>query len=174
MISAVTEWIRAVLLVSFLSVLVRLLLPDNGLRPFVRLVTGLVVLSVLVQPILVLVGAVPGWDGRPLEGLANVSVPSTAASLAAGEAVRDRGRQAAVEQVRMHVRSQIEALVSLVAEVDGVRVEELVLSEDGVDGLALALDGRRDPGEERVRELLFKYFGIDPDVVTLRWTEEGA
>lgn len=173
MTAAVTDWIRAVLLVSFLSTLVRLLLPDNSLRPFIRLVTGLVLLSVLLQPLLLLIGAGNTWDQAAFGNIFGSATSSAQMALVSGETLRERGRLAALEQVQNHVRSQIEAILSLLSEVDGVRVDDIELDEHGVKGLILHLSGRRETGDERVRDLLFKYFGIDPTVVTTRWREEG-
>lgn len=172
MSTGIIDWIRAVLLVSFLATLVSLLLPDNTLRPFVRLVTGLVLLSVLIQPLLMFVGTEAAWEELQWESALGSAPPTVQVSLASGEAVRERGRQAVVDQVQMYVQGQVEAIVSLAPGVDEVSVAELRLDEAGIHGIVLHLRGR-DEAEGKVRDLLSKFFAIDPALVTIWWLEEG-
>lgn len=172
MIQAATEWIRAVLLVSFLATLVKLLLPDNTLRPFVRLVMGFVVLSVLIQPLLAVVQDPDPWDGLFGDLSVGASAFQTQSWIHVGQQVTERGTAVAVEQVTINVSRQIEAIVSLLIEVEEVQVNELRLTDSGVERLTLDLRGAMETGDGRVKEVLFKYFGIPETAVRTHWNRQ--
>lgn len=174
MIAAVAEWIRSVLLVTFIVTLVRMVLPDNGLRPFVRVVMGFVVLAVLIQPLFAIVENPSRWGDLLNDYWNEGAVRSSASWMAVGEEIRSRSEQMATHHLAERLGAQIEAIVTLLPEVDGARVGSLELTDTGVHRLILGLVGQAEPGEPRVRELLEKYFGIASESVFTRWNvEEG-
>lgn len=166
---AFAAWVRAVLLVTFLVTLVRMLLPDGGLRPFVRLVTGFVVLAVILQPVLNLVAGQEEWRSF-LEGVWPGGTESDAAWIAVGEEIARRGAARAADEARRRVTAQIEAVVSLVPEVEAVTVEAVEWTDGGIGRVTLRLTGAAEAGDRRVRELVAKYFGLADALIVTRWS----
>lgn len=167
MIEALMDWVRSLLLVAFVVTLIQMLLPDNGLRPYVRLVFGLVLLAVMIRPVIGIVEDPGSWQAD-WDGL--FTVPSAGKAdewIAAGMEIERRGFAVAADQLTARFSDQIEAMVALVAGVETAQVTRLELGDTGVRSLSLVIHGTA--GGEQVSELLRKYFGIPEQQIEIAW-----
>lgn len=170
-------WVRGILYLLFFVTLVQLLLPDDALRKYVRLIVGLVVLAALIQPIAGLLSN-PQRFGDMLEGLLafDASAPRVEDSIADGERLRNDWLEGALAHDLAFEQRRIEGYMSLVEGVQGSRVERLTFGADGsVSALDLVVYGDRDRLEERVVDVLTKVLGIPERVMRIVWEHpEGA
>jgi len=75
--AALTEWVRGLVLLVVLASLLEMLLPMGGMKRFVRLTMGLLIMLGIVRPILALLGGQvaldPGPWAEPAAGLPSLS-----------------------------------------------------------------------------------------------------
>lgn len=166
---ALIDWIRGFLYLLFLATLVQVILPDNGIRRYTRLVVGLVMLAALLQPLADLTKH-SAWIG---ETLASMFVPfgsvGTADTwIAEGERLRERGQDIAIRHMAHRLSDQLEGMLQLVPGVTRVEVIDLELSEQGVRRVSLRLVGAESTAAE-INSVLNKFFGIPEDALTLVW-----
>lgn len=164
------DWVRQLLHLIFLVLLLQLLLPDDNMKAYVKVVMGLVVLAALLQPLAGLIRS-PEPFGSFFDAL-NVPTGAMAADewIARGQAIGETARESVIERYEAAVAAQIEALVPLVAGVERANVARIELTDDG-DVRALGLEVVAMPGasQDEVRSLLEKFFRISGADVT--WLE---
>lgn len=165
------DWIRQLLHLVFLVLLLRLLLPDNDMKGYVKVVMGLVVLAALLQP---LAGLVRSPD--PLAGVFDgIIAPQGAFAadewVARGQSMGESARARLVAQYEAALAAQIEALVPLVYGVERAEVTRMTMGEGG-DVQRVELEVVASPGSSpaEVQALLEKFFHIP--AADVKWFEQ--
>ncbi len=133
--AALTEWVRGLVVLVVLASLLEMLLPMGGMKRFVRLTMGLLIMLGIVRPIL-------GLLGGPISVDPGVWVQPTAALPSVDEIME--------EADRFQARTQ----AMLLEEVEGRlrrAAEEAARSVEGVAEAAVALELAGGPQLEAVR-----------------------
>lgn len=195
MVTAVWSWVRSIVLVLLLILGVEMLLPRSAFRQYLRLVAGMILVLVVMEPVL-------AWLGNPPTG---IGVPGTPGGLVEGSRLpdgwyRDGGRGdggygdraygrsgegGLTGQVRATVEAQVrEAFQESVAAAVRAVVMESGEVADARAEVALA-GGRLEIGlvrvevrarsrqrmssaeRESLRELVASYLGIPRQLVTV-------
>lgn len=194
--TAVWAWVRSIVLVLLVILGVELLLPRSAFRQYLRLVTGMILVLVVMEPVLAGLGgsAPPGIAGRVTSdvlGGGGSPVPAPGGILPRGgmapssrpwEGYRDgrlAGRvQAAVEgQVREAFRERLaDAVRTVVLESGKVAAAraEVTLEEGGLGIARVRVLVRPRSGQgiasaerESLRDLVASYLGISRQLVTV-------
>lgn len=165
------DWIRGFLYLLFFATLVQVVLPDDGVRRYTRLVVGLVMLAALLQPITDLTKN-PGMIGEAFAGMFGQSNGAETADawIAEGERLRGRSQDIAIRHMADRMSDQLEGMLLLIQGVAEVEVVNMELSEQGVHRVSVRLVGPESAAAE-VYSVLHKFFGIPEDVVHLVWDE---
>lgn len=162
-----TTWVRELVVIVFFVTVAYMLLPDNSLRRYARLVIGLVVIVALLAPMMDVIDFDPSTIGAYSSG-----------GPAATEQLIADGQQAAAAAHRRITgdgRSRGEAHVASVAELALGAVPEHVDVHWLPDGsIAYIIITARDDGDrwadpERIARLLAGYFGLRFDQVVVRY-----
>lgn len=90
------QWARGLVALVVLMGLVELLLPPDSLKPYVRMVLGLLVIVALIRPILLELPGLRRWE--PV--LRTASESGFGQITEAGRSIQERGRIAAEEVIR--------------------------------------------------------------------------
>lgn len=167
-------WVRGFLYLLFFATLVQVILPDDGIRRYTRLVVGLIVLAALLQPVTDLVRN-PAMLGDSLEGFFSDNQGAAAADawIAEGERMRELGEDRAIRQFAARTGEQIEGMLSLVQGVESAEVVDLKISAEGVARAEVRLVGTPVVAGE-VESVLHKFFGIPVEAVALVWDAPGG
>ncbi len=168
---ALISWIRGFLYLLFFATLVQVILPDNGIRRYTRLVVGLVMLAALLQPIADLTKN-PGVIGEAFAGMfGQAGGAGTEADpwIAEGERLRTHGQDIAIRHMADQLRNQLEGMLLLVPGVADAEVVDLELSDQGVQRVSVRLVGAEHVASAEVNAVLNKFFGIPANAVTLFW-----
>lgn len=171
--SGLIDWVRGILSLLFFVTLVQLILPDDNLRKYVRLVTGLVLLAALVQPLAGLLGDPARWEAL-LEGLIPFGEqgPGAAGAIADGARLREEWLEEVLGHALEGEKRRIEGYLSLVDGVDASRVDHLALAADGsVAALRLVVAGDAARSRAKVMEVLTKVLGIPERAISISWEE---
>ena len=158
---ALISWIRGFLYLLFFATLVQVILPDNGIRRYTRLVVGLVMLAALLQPIADLTKN-PGVIGEAFAGMFGQAG-------GAGTEADPHGQDIAIRHMADQLRNQLEGMLLLVPGVADAEVVDLELSDQGVQRVSVRLVGAEHVASAEVNAVLNKFFGIPANAVTLFW-----
>lgn len=171
---ALWSWVRNIILVLLMILGVELLMPQSTFRPYLRLVAGLILVLVVLEPVV-------GWLGGRMPELGAVPLmsPPGRAPGGAEEALARRVRAEVDRQVREALGERLEAAVREVVLDSGVvswaQVEVRVGEGPDVAEVRVRVKagrgGRLSPQErEHLREAVASYLGISRTRVRV---EEG-
>lgn len=107
MLAVVGDLVRNLIVLIFLNALLEMLLPQEGFRPYIRLVTGLVIVLMVVGTIAALMGKMPTLE--PLAAGIGTEGPVPSYSREGGEEGIDAGHQ---RQVLERCRAGLEELLA--------------------------------------------------------------
>jgi len=170
-------WLRSIVLVLLFVLGVELLLPWSAFRRYVKLVAGMILVLVVLEPVLAWLGgraAVPGLSrvwGRSGPG-AGVFAAGTPPASSARQAQSTVERQVQ-EAFRQRVASSVRDLLLDSGAISTARVEVTLAGVEivGVVARVRPRAGRLSPGErERLGDLVARYLGIPRERVAV---EEG-
>ncbi|MDK2855772.1 MAG: stage sporulation protein [Bacillota bacterium] len=174
------EWIRNIVVLVLFGGFVELLLPSNSMKRFLQVVVGLFVLTMLLEPVTLLVNKVEEGSAFDLPAVAE---NGTAQVLKSGQELAERQRMKVLEEYRRNVARQIASLVELsgqekVLEVR-VEVEEAPEKPDfgRLKSLKVILEHARDgelPAAERFARLLADFYGLPKDAVRVEIRHKGG
>lgn len=170
MMDAIWEWARHIAFLAVLAALVEIVVPDGGLRPYVRYVVALVWIAALIDPFVGLTRQSGGFAGLEI-----LSPAEPGWSRQADEWARQGHRRAQLWQERLlseyaaGLEGQVAALVAL-AE-GGESVETRVEMDAAGRLRRLEVRGAREGSAERLIQVLSGFYGLPADAV--RITEEG-
>ncbi len=151
MIAWLSEWLKEIVVIVLLAVFVDLVLPNNAMQRYVKIVLSLLILLAILSPLVALLQSGERWDawlqassdtesGKSLSGTGEMPALH-AISIEAEQMIEARNRQAQeLAQLRLEgaiVRSLEESLAIRKAEVSaalriGASPEEVLLEELGV------------------------------------------
>lgn len=166
--SWLTAWVRELVIIVFFVTVAYMLLPENSLRRYARLVIGLVVIVALLAPMMDVMQLDPSTLGAFAPG-----------GTAAADQIITRGQQIAAEahlRLTGDGRTRGAAHVASVAELALGAIPERTDVEwlpDGSIGLITVVarnDDERPPDAARAARLLAGYFGIRTEQVVVRYS----
>lgn len=138
MMAQITEWVKTVIFVVLFAAFLELLLPASGMRRFVRVVMGLLILLVMLNPVVEVFQTnfspdqVPALSGGGPDSASGSAVPETIA-----DAAKQRN-QLALAVYEKDLARQIRAVV---LALDGVRDAKVDVSvQQSADGRQGAID----------------------------------
>lgn len=162
-----TTWVRELVVIVFFVTVAYMLLPDNSLRRYARLVIGLVVIVALLAPMMDVIELDP----------AAIGAYSPGGPVSTEQIIAD-GQQLAAEAHRRLTgdgRGRGEAHVASVAELALGAVPEHVdvhwLPDGSIARIVVTAqdDGDRWADPERAARLLAGYFGLAADQIVVRY-----
>lgn len=167
--AGLTEWIRQLVLLVFVVSAAQLLLPADGMRPYVRFVLGLVIVSALLSSVLDLTSF-----RMDLEGLIATPAPPVSETT-----WRERGDElvaAAAEKVaqqgRRSLQRHVEETAALVAG-PSFRRTEMVTGDDGsIRSLTVWLASSLAVDDAEGARVLGGLLGVEPGRIEFREEEE--
>ncbi|MDR3593000.1 MAG: stage III sporulation protein AF [Negativicutes bacterium] len=135
MISAITDWVKTIILVVLFASFLELLLPASSMQRFIRVIMGLLVMLTILNPVVDFIQArslpeqLPAFSNRTADGTGRPG---------AGPAIADEKNRLAVEVYKKDLSRQIRAVVLAVDGVADARVS-VQLKNEG-DSRSGALD----------------------------------
>lgn len=162
----VTEWVRDLVIIVFFVSVAYMLLPENNLRRYARLVLGLVVIVALLTPVMDLMRLDPsGFGSLHTEG--NGSAETL---IAQGQFIAAEAHQRLTGDGRVRSETHIASVVELALGAVPDRVDVRWL-DDGEIGRITVIAADEDRGEldgERAARLIAGYFGLREELVDVR------
>lgn len=171
MLEIIGEIVRQVALIALLAGLMEMLLPQQALGKYVRLVLGLFVIVAILSPL-----AARFDQGRALEVMSWDMRPNNEQGFKVSERVLAGGEEETVLEIfQRRLSTQMRTLIALIP---GVRDTEVrVEVEPGSQHIAkirqvyvsVALDKEASPEEveARIRQTLAYFYGIEPGAVDI-------
>lgn len=117
------EWVRGLVMLVLLASCLELLLPMNGMKRFVRMSMGLLVVLAVTRPIFGLLGQSVKVEPRLFESEADKALPTVGEIVAAGEQFRTKSRALAAAELQSRLAAEAEAVAKGVKGVQSVRAE---------------------------------------------------
>ncbi len=169
------NWIRNLILVILLAHFIELLLPDNELRRYVKVVIGFFVIIVILTPLLQVTNRqLPGLDFN----LVTTQAPSFAEIVDKGKHLRDNQQEKVKQDYRQKLAQQIKAVVKLNTNLTDLRVVVKLARQEGVKEIEIsgkkAVDSSKKQNksqkqlEGRVQDLITTFYGLNPDQVQVK------
>ena len=151
--NTLTEIIRNLVILAFLSLVLELVLPRGNMAKYVRLVMGLLVILVVIQPLLTLSGG--DWSELAESVFHQQAEDNTEAIVSDGNNMADQWSETALAEYEATVADQVEAMA---LTVDGVEaaMAEAVIQDDNLSSVAVVLTLTGDlnvEDEEQVRDI---------------------
>lgn len=159
-------WVRDLVIVVFFVSVAYMLLPENNLRQYARMVMGLVVVAALLTPILDIWRLDPsGWD---VFGMSDSA--STEQIIAHGRFIADEARFRLAETGRSRGEEHVASVVELALGTVPMSVDVRWLADGAIDRIAITVvsDSEEVTDDERVARLISGYFGLRRDQVEVR------
>jgi stage III sporulation protein AF len=172
MISALIGWTKQLLHFIVLILLVQLILPENKFKGYLQLVLGLMVISVVLEPVISLVK-------QPMDIQSYEITPSVAQSgystdywIEWGVNMNENSQQKVLNETALVYADQITVLLRQRFEEMNPGVISLKLSFEGMEELILRIEDERTLEKEaQIKDLLFGVLGISPSAVEVTWEE---
>ncbi|MBM7097289.1 stage III sporulation protein AF [Bacillus sp. H-16] len=154
----ITQWITNIILLILFAAILELLLPNSSLQRYVKLVVGLMVLMVMIQPILTV------FKTDPEDWLSSVSewvdgdLPDEETSIERKKVEIEKGRLAYIsEQVAVQMRNEakepLKQQFGLVPQEVTIELEEFQENENILAGLKVVRAVLAPAGEEAEEEV---------------------
>lgn len=190
MVEGVGQWIRELALIILVGTLLEMLLPQNHMRRYARVIVGLLVVLAMLTPVMNLfrqgppvVGTWQGWV--PREG-------ETERILEQGARWQKDRESRALEEYRRRLAQRAETLAEGVPGVRKARARVVVSDGTGGEGLGAITrlemeaslgvvkpvapvgkgkEGEGAPSQQvagQLRTMLAQYFGLEPSLVKVR------
>lgn len=138
MIESITTWVKGIVFVVLFASFLELLLPNNSMQRFVRVIMGLFILLSILQPIIGLIDSRWTDDLQPALATRSVIQPNDTDILKATNHVIDRREQLARDIYIKDLTKQIRATV---LAIDGVADAKVTVELDSTAG-----QGNKDIG----------------------------
>lgn len=123
MLDWITDWVRQLIVIVVLSGFAELALPDGSTRGYVRVVTGLLVMLVVLGPVLQVFGEQVAWTGEPdLSIKLPEAAPAGPPEVGAVPELQRQTERLKLEMYRQRLCSEIKRLLSRVGGIEVVRV----------------------------------------------------
>lgn len=155
MIEFLSDWMRGLILVIFLAVFLDMLLPNNVLQRYAKVVMGLLVILLMINPILKLSGtSVYEMDfsiDNLLPNAGDKGLPSIEQIQQQGEQLGQSNAALTLEQWKANMGAEIKALIEKDHAVSVAAVEvDAVLGEQGqpqgISEVSVAVAPKQEPG----------------------------
>jgi len=136
------EWVRGLVTLVLLAGALEMLIPSNGMKKYVRMTMGLVIVLAVVRPVTVLVGR--PIDPQVLSVYSDLTdargLPTLEQIMADAALFRTRNQKLAAEDVRLALTNQVREAALKVKGVSQVWAE-ITLSErdQGIQGISLSV-----------------------------------
>ncbi len=162
-----SDWVYDLVVIVFFVSVAYMLLPENNLRPYARLVMGLVVIAALLTPIFDIMqwepGALSMWEGVERTSTEQLIAHGRYVAVEAQDRLTEDGRQRSVD----HVASVVELVLGVVPRDVDVRWA----ADGSIEGITVTVEGAVGSGEaERAARLIAGLLGVGQNQVHLRWT----
>ena len=151
------EWARNLASLVVMLGLIELLLPQDSLRPYVRMVLGLLVIVALIRPVLHELPGLKAWE----PALRSASESGVEQAIETGDRIRERGGAAAGEVVR----GDIDWAEFIKRRVPGLIIRR-VRRDGGRMQIWVAHETRPESEEETIR--LLTDLGWDKNLIEVR------
>lgn len=115
------DWVRSLVVLVVLASLLEMLLPSGGMKRFVRLSMGLLILLGVVRPLVALLGGQAAFDPHLLEDPAG-RLPSLNQIMVEANQFQARSQELLLEEVRSRLTHQAESAALAVEGVSGADV----------------------------------------------------
>lgn len=112
--------VREIVVLVLLAGLLEMLLPENNLRKYVKVVLGLFIMVALLVPLVTFISSDESWAVSAWQFTGSPAA-ETATVLSAGERLSSQMQEAALMECENRLSRQVEALVALVPGVGSVR-----------------------------------------------------
>ncbi|HEU4962845.1 MAG TPA: stage III sporulation protein AF [Bacilli bacterium] len=143
MIEFLSHWMRGLILVIFLAVFLDMLLPSNKMQRYVRLVMGLLIILIMLNPVLKIYNGSSAYEmdlslDTMLQGESGGGMPSVNQVLAQGEALSQNASHQTVDQWKQVIDDHISRTVESAYPVTVERVDVTFAMDDAGNPQALA------------------------------------
>ena len=108
MIDAISELIRYIVILLFLTVLLEMILPQGIFRRYLRVITGILLIFTLLTPLQKIMHIAPLWDEDTFFTDAQVDSEDLEQILAGGEALQEENIRLALQDYRSNIFTMIE------------------------------------------------------------------
>jgi len=125
-IDAIRAWVRDIAVLLVVMAFLEILVPRSGMKRFIRVVTGLVVLLTILNPLLTLVKGGVRWDRADWE--LRLDGPSLREAFARGEKLRRESERLTFETWRRAVEERAADLVRARLDGEPLQVETVRVS----------------------------------------------
>lgn len=126
MIEGIGIWIRTIVTVIFLATMLEMFLPGGTMQKYVRVVMGLLLLLVILNPLINLAGKDYSWQARIWE-VGNEQ--GLQAVLAAGEQLRVEQEKYALQEYKNRLAEQVTRVVNRIPGIKKVRAEVIIVED---------------------------------------------
>ena len=170
------NWIRNLILVILLAHFIELLLPDNELRKYVKVVIGFFVIIVILTPLLQVTNRqLPGLDFN----LVATRTPSFAEIVDRGKQLRENQQEKVEQDYQRKLAQQIKAVIKLNSNLTNLQVEVKLARKAEkekikIEGEKLTTDNssrqNKSPKQlaEKLQNLVVTLYGFNPEQVQVK------
>ncbi len=123
----IAEWLRNIVVAIILAGFLEMMLPNNDLKNVTRMMMGLVILSILLQP-LILFFDLPGQISLSLPSISSPDSSKTQQLIVRGLKMRDEWTHQLKEQYKANLESKLRNLLGLM---DDIHLDNLHLQYQG-------------------------------------------
>lgn len=125
------DWVRNLVMLVLLAGSMELLIPVNGMKKYVRMTMGLVIVLAIVGPVAELLGRPVVLDTTALGPPSDGRLPSVGEVMARGQEFRRRSQALAVDSLRERLTAEAGAAARLVAGVAAAQASVTVVPGSG-------------------------------------------
>lgn len=159
-------WVRDLVIIVFFVSIAYMLLPENHLRQYARMVMGLIVIAALLTPMLDLMRLDPtGFDAFGTGESASMEN-----IIAHGRFIAEEARYRLTEEGRSRGVEHVASVVELALGAAPMELDVTWLADGSIERLfvTVARHGEQPPDVERAARLIAGYFGLRREQVNLR------
>lgn len=172
----IAEWLKRIVTIIIFAGFLEMLLPNNNLKGVTRLVLGLLVMVILLQP-LVNVFKIPldiesAFDGN---GRTEPIQPATGEIIQTGQKLRDNWKTLFKEKDAQRLKARIKQALALI---DGIQIIEVFIDDDGVAVKKITVAAHSNQPRtlqeennlnDQIRKILYLTINLPEEQIEVKW-----
>ncbi|MGI5824499.1 MAG: stage III sporulation protein AF [Bacillota bacterium] len=164
--------VKNLVVLAFLSLFLELILPKGSTKKYAKFVMGLLVITVMINPILHVIG-------EEMPAVAEIAGDSSAVSaediIADGQIIKGNISEAAVSEYEADISRQMKKMLSVVDGVDDV-MTDISFDNDNIKAvtLVLAVKPEFESNPEKIKEIrqqteniLSEFYGVEAENINV-------
>lgn len=136
--AALREWVRSLVMLLIFASILELLLPMNGMKRYVRMAMGLIIILGVVKPIVGLLGHPVVVDPTSLVG-SETSLPTMNQIMADADRFRQKNQVLMLQEAERRLTEEVRSAARRVDGVSDAQVALRIATDGSVEGVAVTV-----------------------------------